>query len=227
MPTATLKMISPDSLITQLRWRYAVKKFDRARKVPADQWQALEEALVLTPSSWGLQPWKFFVISDQALKDKLVPISWNQRQLADCSHVVVFAIKKDLAAADIDRYLARVTEVQGTPVEKLAGFRKMLMSSFSPPPEEFDVNQWASLQVYIALGNFMTSAAVLGIDTCPMEGIEPAKYDELLGLSAKGYGTVVVCVAGYRAADDKYAVMPKVRFKHEDVVERLVPKSTP
>jgi nitroreductase len=213
--------MKPQSLIAQLRWRYAVKKFDPARKIPADQWQALEEALVLTPSSWGLQPWKFFVISDQTLKDKLVPISWNQRQLADCSHVVVFAIKKDLAAADIDRYLARVTEVQGTPVEKLAGFRKMLMSSFSPPPEKFDVNQWASLQDYIALGNFMTSAAVLGIDTCPMEGIEAAKYDELLGLPAKGYATVVVCVAGYRAADDKYAAMPKVRFKHEDVIERL------
>lgn len=212
---------SAQSLIAQLRWRYAVKKFDPTKKIPADQWQALEEALVLTPSSWGLQPWKFFVISDQALQDQLVPISWKQRQLADCSHVVVFAIKKDLAAADIDRYLARVTEVQGTPVEKLAGFRKLLMSSFAPPPEEFDVNHWATLQVYIALGNFMTSAAVLGIDTCPMEGIEPDKYDELLGLPAKGYATAVVCVAGYRAADDKYAALPKVRFKHEDVIEHL------
>ena len=214
-------MIYPESLIAQLRWRYAVKKFDPTKKIPADQWHALEEALVLTPSSWGLQPWKFFVISDQALKDQLVPISWKQRQLADCSHVVVFAIKKDLAAADIDRYLARVTEVQGIPAEKLAGFRQMLISSFAPPPAEFDVNHWAALQVYIALGNFMTSAAVLGIDTCPMEGIEPAKYDELLGLAQRGYATVVVCVAGYRAADDKYAAVPKVRFRHEDVIEHL------
>ena len=216
-----MKIFSPDSLVSQLRWRYAVKRFDPARKIPADQWQALEQALVLTPSSWGLQPWKFFVIEGQALKDKLVPLSWNQRQLADCSHVVVFAIKRDLATTDIDRHLARMAEVHGVPVEQLAGFRKMLVSSLVPPPADVDINHWASLQVYIALGNFMTSAAVLGIDTCPMEGIEPAKYDELLGLPAKGYATVVVCVAGYRAADDKYAAMPKVRFKHEDVIEHL------
>jgi nitroreductase len=216
-----MNTMSSQKLTAQLRWRYAVKRFDPTLKIAADNWRALEEALVLTPSSYGLQPWKFFIISDQAIKDQLVPISWNQRQLADCSHVVIFAIKKDLAAADIDRYLARMAEVRGVPVENLAGFRKMLMSSFVPPPAEFDVNQWASLQVYIALGNFMTSAAVLGIDTCPMEGIEPAKYDELLGLSAKGYATIVVAVAGYRAADDKYAALPKVRFKHEDVIEHL------
>ena len=216
-----MNLIAPSQLVANLKWRYAVKRFDPARKIPAEDWRAIEEALVLTPSSYGLQPWKFFVITDQALKEQLVSISWNQRQLADCSHVVVFAIKKDLAAADIDRYLARMAEVRGVPVENLAGFRKLLMSSFVPPPAEFDVNHWASLQVYIALGNFMTSAAVLGIDTCPMEGIEPAKYDELLGLAEKGYATIVVGVAGYRAADDKYASLAKVRFKHEDVVEHL------
>jgi nitroreductase len=216
-----MKPLSNEALLTQLRWRYAVKKFDPARKIPADDWRALEEVLVLTPSSWGLQPWKFFVVSDQALKDQLVPISWNQRQLADCSHVVVFAIKKDLATTDIDRYLERMAEVRGGPVEQLAGFRKVLVGSLAPPPPDFDLNEWATRQVYIALGNFMTSAAVLGIDTCPMEGIEPAKYDELLGLGERGYATAVVCVAGYRAADDKYASMPKVRFKHEDVVEHL------
>ena len=216
-----MNLIAPSQLVANLKWRYAVKRFDPARKIPAEDWRAIEEALVLTPSSYGLQPWKFFVITDQALKEQLVSISWNQRQLADCSHVVVFAIKKDLAAADIDRYLARMAEVRGVPVENLAGFRKLLMSSFAPPPDEFDVNHWASLQVYIALGNFMTSAAVLGIDTCPMEGIEPAKYDELLGLAAKGYATIVVGVAGYRAADDKYASLAKVRFKHEDVVEHF------
>jgi nitroreductase len=209
----SMNSLSPDNLIANLKWRYAVKRFDPARKIPDDQWRALEEALILTPSSYGLQPWKFFVINDMALKEQLVPLSWNQRQLADCSHVVVFAIKTDLAAADIDRYLARMAEVRGIALEQLAGFRKLLMSSFAPPPAEFNVNEWAVRQVYIALGNFMTSAAVLGIDTCPMEGIEPVKYDEQLGLPAKGYATAVVCVAGYRAADDKYAVLPKVRFK--------------
>ena len=109
------------------------------------------------------------------------------------------------------------------PVESLAGFRKVLMTSLVPPPDGFDIQHWAGLQAYIALGNFMTSAAMLSIDTCPMEGIVPEKYDELLGLPSEGYGTVVVCVAGYRAADDKYAALPKVRFAAEEVVRRIGP----
>ena len=111
--------------------------------------------------------------------------------------------------------------LRGVAVENLAGFRKTMIRALIPPPAGFDINHWAANQVYIALGNFMTAAAVMGIDTCPMEGIEPAKYDEFLGIAAQGYGTVVACVAGYRAADDKYAVTPKVRFATEDVITEI------
>lgn len=216
-----MKTITPDILITQLKWRYAVKAFDPARKIPADIWTALEEALVLTPSSFGLQPWKFFVVTDPAIKEKLVAASWNQKQPAQCSHHLVMAIKKSMGPADVERYIDRAGEVTGAAPSSLDGYKKVILGFFAQPAEKFDVDRWAALQVYIALGNFMTSAALLGVDTCPMEGILPDKYDEILGLKEQGYRTFVACAAGYRSADDKYAAAPKVRYKKEDVIRRI------
>lgn len=214
MPTAT-----PDTVLAQLRWRYATKKFDPGRVIPPDAWHALEQALVLTPSSYGLQPWKFFVVTDPVMKAQLPAHSWGQRQPQDCSHMVVLALRADLGEADIDRYVARVAEVRGQSVEALAKFRGMMVGSLTNPP--FDINEWAARQVYIALGQFMACAALMGVDTCPMEGIDPVKYDEVLGIAAQGFRTVVACAAGYRAADDKNALVPKVRFRTEDVIQHI------
>lgn len=216
-----MQPLSPESLIHQLNWRYAVKKFDAQQKIPSEVWRALEDTLVLTPSSYGLQPWRFIVITDQATREKLVPFSWKQHQPAQCSHFVVFAARRRLTEADVDAYLARVAEVRGVAIESLAGFRKMMIGHLVAPPGTFNIHHWAALQAYIALGNFMTSAAMLGVDTCPMEGIEPAKYDEMLGLAGSEFATVVACAAGYRAADDKYAALAKVRFPHEQVIQRI------
>lgn len=213
--------VSNDTLINQLRWRYATKQFDPARKIPAADWQTLEEALVLTPSSFGLQPWRFIVVTNQATKEKLVPVSWNQRQLADASHVVVFAVKKGLGAAEVDHYLARMAEVRGVTRESLDGFRNVLLGFLAQPAEQFNPAHWAARQAYIALGNLLTSAALLGIDACPLEGIEPVSYDEILGLAAEGYQTVVAAAVGYRAATDKYASLPKVRFAPREVITRV------
>jgi nitroreductase len=212
--------VSNDTIIRQLKWRYATKKFDPARKISAHDWRTLEEALVLTPSSYGLQPWKFFVVETPELRQKLLPVSWGQTQVVDASHTLVLAIKKNLSAADVERYVQRMAEIREVPVDSLARFKDMLIG-FISGPRKATLNDWASHQVYIALGNFMTTAALMGIDTCPMEGIDPAKYDEILGLDKIGYGTVVACPAGYRAAEDKYAASPKVRFKHEDVIAHL------
>ena len=216
-----MKTIDAKILTDQLRWRYATKVFDSAKKIPADTWKALEEALVLTPSSFGLQPWKFFVVTDSKVKEKLVAASMGQKQPQDCSHHVVFAIKRNTGPAEVEHYLKRIVELRGGTLEALNGFKKVMLNFLAQPPDKFDVNAWAALQVYIALGNFMTSAALLGIDTCPMEGIVPAKYDEVLGISGKGYATFVACAAGYRAESDKYASTPKVRFKLEEVIERI------
>ncbi|HVM60624.1 MAG TPA: NAD(P)H-dependent oxidoreductase [Verrucomicrobiae bacterium] len=216
-----MNTIHRDQLIHQLQWRYATKQFDPQRKISAADWLALEEALVLTPSSYGLQPWKFIVITDQAMKEKLVPVSWGQRQPADCSHFVVFAIQKDLDEADVDAHIRRIAEVRNVSVDSLAGFRDIVVGNIVKAMDATARNHWAERQVYIALGNFMTSAALLGIDTCPMEGIVPAQYNEILGLGKDGLGTVCAAAAGYRAAGDKYATARKVRFPKDEVI-RLI-----
>ena len=213
--------ITTTELLEHLNWRYATKLFDSTKTIPPATWTALEDSLVLTPSSYGIQPWKFLVITNQDLLDQLRPFSWNQSQVSDCSHYVVFAIKKNLTVEDVDRFVARMAEVRNITVESLSGYRNMMVSDVVYGARSFSVNEWASRQAYIALGNFMTSAAVLGVDTCPMEGIDPIKYDKLLGLCEKGFATVVACAAGYRSADDKYASLTKVRFPKSEVVETL------
>ena len=212
--------ISNETLLTQLNWRYATKKFDPAKKIPDSAWAALEQALILTPTSYGLQPYKFLILTDPALRARLVPASWGQTQPVDCSHYVVFAARAQNTEADVDRYIARMAEVRGAAPEALAGFKKILMGDVVHGPRGQVALEWAARQAYIALGNFMTSAALVGVDTCPMEGFEPAKYDEILGLPAQGVRAVVACAAGYRAADDKYAALPKVRFPASELLDR-------
>ncbi len=213
-----MSTLSTSQLLGALNWRYATKKFDATRRIPADVWSALEQTLVLAPSSFGLQLWRFLVIEDPAVRAKFVPASWNQTQPVEASHFVVFARKHDPTDADVDRFMARLSEVQGTPVEKLAGYRGVVAQFRQRAQDEGWLNAWADRQVYIALGGFMTAAALLGVDTCPMEGLDPAAYDDILGLRAEGYATVVACAAGYRSPDDHTATRPKVRFPAEHVV---------
>jgi nitroreductase len=214
-----MSTISGESLLEQLNWRYATKKFDPAKKISSADWAVLEEALILTPSSYGLQPWKFIVVTNQPLKTKLRPASWNQVQVEDCSHLVVFAAKQDITETDVDQFIARTAEVRGVTVESLAGFRSYMVGDLVNGPRHAIIHEWAARQTYIAMGNLLTSAAMLGIDACPFEGIEPAKYDEILGLKGSGFATVSACPLGYRAADDKYASAPKVRFEAKDIID--------
>jgi nitroreductase len=210
--------ISNEVLLAQLQWRYATKAFDPGKKISATDWTALEQALVLTPTSYGFQPYRFVVVTDQETKNAFVPHSWNQQQPSESSHFVVFAAKESVSEADVDHYLARTAEVRGTTVASLSFFKNMLMSDIVSGPRSQRQFEWATRQAYIALGNFMTSAALIGIDTCPMEGIDPVQYDEILSLPAKGYRTVVACAAGYRSGTDKYATAPKVRFPASELV---------
>ena len=212
--------LAAPALLDALHWRYATKLFDPARRIPTDQWTALEQSLVLTPSSYGLQPWKFIVVTDPALKAKLRPVSWNQSQIEDCSHLVVFLAKEDITEGDLDRFIARTAEVRGVPPESLAVYRGYMLGDLVKGPRHAVIAEWAARQVYIALGQFMACAALLGIDTCPMEGLEPAKYDEILGLKGTGYHTLAACPAGYRSPEDKYARLPKVRYESGDVIEQ-------
>ncbi len=212
--------VTPDDLLSRLRWRYAVKKFDAARRIPADTWAALVESLVLSSSSYGLQPWKFFVVETPETRAKLLAHSWGQKQVVEASHLIVFALKENVGAADADRLARRTAEVHGVPLATTDGYRKMVTHSLTAKPRA-EVDVWMTNQVYIALGHFLTAAALLEVDTCPMEGFVPARYDEILGLPEKGYRSVVLATAGYRAADDPYSAKAKVRFETPEVVEYL------
>ena len=212
--------MQPSELLAALRFRYATKAFDPTRKIPAETWDIIEQSLVLTPSSFGLQPWKFLIVENPEIRERLKAASWGQGQVTDASHLVVMTTRTDLSQADIDSWVARLSEVQGTPLEALAGLSGMI-SSFSSTMTPAEKQAWNTRQVYIALGQLMTAAAVMGIDTCPLEGISPADYDEILGLHGSGHATAVACVLGYRAADDKYAAAPKARFEAKKVIARI------
>lgn len=211
-------MASP--VLDALQWRYACKVFDPAREIPAAIWSELEQSLVLTPSSFGLQPWKFLVVRDRALRESLVPLAFNQRQVADCSHLLVLTVPKVMDEAHIDANITRMVEVRGGTADALAGFRKMVCGfRDGMAARDGALEQWAKLQAYLALGQFMLAAALHGVDTCPMEGFNAAKFDAALGLAERGLTTAVLCPAGYRSPDDRYAGLPKVRFEAGDVVE--------
>lgn len=212
---------TPEALESQLGWRYAVKKFDASHTIPAAHWSALEKSLLLSPSSFGLQPWKFVVVTDAAVKAKLLPLSWNQPQITTSSHLVVFAARKSVSVADADKLIDRMVQVRGTPRQALQAYRDMMAGFIQNPPPGFDAQTWAAKQCYIALGVFMTAAATLGVDTCPMEGINPAGYDEVLGLSKDGYATVVVAAAGKRAPDDMFQSFKKVRYEAGEILKHV------
>ncbi len=210
--------ISLDTLSQALQWRYATKQFDSQKQIPAATWQTLEQTLILTPSSYGLQPWKFIIIRDPALRAELRKHSWNQPQVTDCSHYVVFAAKIKTTAEDVDRLIQVIATTRGQDPESLQFYREMMLGDIVNGPRCSIATEWAIRQCYIALGNFMTSAALLGIDACPMEGIDPEAYNTLLSLPAQGYTTAVACAAGYRADTDKYATAAKVRYPATDLI---------
>lgn len=216
-----MKPVANEIVDRQLGWRYATKKFDPSRPLSDEDWATLERSLVLAPSSFGLQPWKFVVVSDPVVKARLKEVSWNQAQIVDGSHVVVFAGKVDLGPPDVDRWIDRIAKVRGSAPGSLEGYRKAMLRFFAQPAPGFSVSDWAARQLYIALGQLMACAAMIGVDTCPMEGIDPAGYDRILGLEGGPHRTVVACVAGHRLATDHHAALPKVRFDASDVVTHV------
>ncbi|HUC85623.1 MAG TPA: NAD(P)H-dependent oxidoreductase [Candidatus Acidoferrales bacterium] len=211
-------MIPTKQLLEALEWRYATKVFDPNKKIPADVWAALERTLVLTPTSYGLQPYQFLVVQDPVKRAELLPHSWGQKQVVDCSHFVVFTARTEMTEGDIIRLIARISSVRGIPAEALNFYRDMMLGDVVHGARGKIAHEWATRQSYIALGNLMTAAALLGVDTCPMEGLAPAEYDRALNLRGSGYATAVACALGYRGAGDKYAILPKVRYATQELV---------
>ena len=211
-------MISPSELDQALAWRYATKVFDPDKVIPADLWQSLVDCLVSTPSSFGLQPWKFLVVQDKGLRSRLREASWGQSQVTDADRLVVFAARTDVTPEDTERWINRLSAVQGQQPEDLAGLAKVI-DGFAGGMRREQRHAWNVRQVYIALGQFMTAAALLGVDSCPLEGLNPTAYDEILSLGETGYATCVACAAGYRDYSDHSAARPKARYDAGEVVE--------
>ena len=211
-----MNTIDRTQLLERLNWRYATKQFDPNRKIGAQDWATLEDVLQLSPSSGGLQPWRFIVVTDPEVRRRLRAASYGQPQITDASHLVVFTSRDNFNEADVDAHVQNIAKVQGVPVENLAQLRAMLVGGVVSR-DTAARDAWARNQTYIALGNLLASAALLGIDACPMEGFDRAQYDEILGLKAKGYSSAVIATLGYRLPTDKYAGAPKVRFPKEKI----------
>ncbi|MCY2983845.1 MAG: NAD(P)H-dependent oxidoreductase [Planctomycetota bacterium] len=214
-----LSTVSDTQLIDSYQWRYAVKRFDPSKQIDAATWSAIEKSLVLTPSSFGLQPWKFLVVRSTVVKAKLPAISWNQTQPGDCSHMVVLAARKTVDEAYVDAFITKAAQMRGVTSEALVGYRNVIVGFLKNTTGRHFA--WSSNQAYIALGQLLASAAMLGVDACPMEGIVASEYDKLLGLEGSDYATVVGCALGYRHPEDHYASMAKVRFDASDVLQYL------
>jgi len=202
--------------LDQLQWRYATKQFDTTAKIPTTLWDSIEDSLVLTPSSFGLQPWHFVVITDPQIMEALLPHSWGQRQVVDCSHLVVLCARDGMNGSDIENFLDDTVATRGGSREDLGQYQQ-LMEGFISNMNEDQKNAWATNQVYIALGQLMATAAALEVDACPMEGINPQEYDKILNVD--GYKTVVACAMGYRDNADKYASQAKVRYTKDVLIK--------
>lgn len=206
--------------IENLEWRYAVKKFDKNKYLSDSQINTLKEAFNLTATSYGLQPIKLVVVKNKDIQQQLVQHSWNQPQVAQASHVLIICISKEYTVKEIDDYFSLVKNIRNTPDEILSPFKEMLTNSIASKTQE-ELNIWNKNQAYIALGNLMTVAANERIDSCPMEGFIPEKYDEILKLDTYGLTSVLVLPVGFRAEDDYMKDLKKVRRKTEDMVIEL------
>ncbi|MEM9649617.1 MAG: NAD(P)H-dependent oxidoreductase [Bacteroidota bacterium] len=209
-----------ESILENRTWRYATKKFDDTKKITDQDLDLLLEATRLSASSYGLQPYHVFVITDSDIREKLKPVSWGQSQITDASHLIVFANTTDFGEELLDGYVQNVSQTRNIPEESLKGYGDFMKSKLLDLPADVK-NNWAMKQVYIALGNAMQAAAELKIDTCPMEGFEAEAYNEILGLDEKDLNTSVVLAVGYRSEEDETQHYAKVRKSKEELFTHI------
>lgn len=199
-----------NELLAALQWRYAVKKYDPSFKLSREDKDTLEEVLLLTPSSYGLQPLHFIWLEDSTLREKAKAIAWNQQQIIDAAGVLVLCTKTSLDAVFLDAHADNMRDTRSLQEEQIKGFRAHLHAAIGAK-EANDIEQWNDKQAYIALGQLLTACALLKIDATPMEGFDPNALDKLLELEKQGLHSVLICTLGKRASDDNYAQLKKVR----------------
>lgn len=197
-------------LIEALEWRYACKKFDAEKRISDADLATLLDSIQLTPSSYGLQPIKVLLIETKELREQIKPIAWNQAQVVDASHLLVFCHFTEISEAYVDQHVTLMANTRDLKIEKLQGFGTHVKSSIASMSADH-VNQWTSKQTYIALGQVLLSCALLNIDATPMEGFDAKQLNELLDLPSQGLSASLLCPIGYRHSEDPYIILNKVR----------------
>jgi nitroreductase len=205
------------NIIDSLKWRYAVKKFDTNKELSEIQIETLKEAFNLTATSYGLQPLKLVIIKNKKIQEKLLPFSWNQQQILQASHLLVICIKDNYTTKEVENYFNLVQKIRNTPDEVINPFKKFLTAEIAKKTQE-ELYVSNKNQAYIALGNLLTVCASQEIDSCPMEGFTPDKYDEILDLTKDNLKSVLVLPVGFRASDDYMKDLTKVRKNISDSI---------
>lgn len=205
-------------LIDNLKWRYATKKFDTSKKVSKDDLQKLKEAVQLSVSSYGLQLYKVLIIKNTEIREQLKPVSWNQNQITDASHLFVFCHFTEVSDDAIDRFIKQTAETRNLDLERLNGYGDFIKSKLAEK-SPIEKKGWLKSQTYLALANLLNACAELKIDACPMEGFEIESYNEILNLDKQGLSASVIAPIGYRHNEDDTAELPKVRKPIKELFE--------
>ncbi|WP_293873099.1 NAD(P)H-dependent oxidoreductase [Flavobacterium sp.] len=208
------------NFIKNANWRYATKKFDTSKKVSKEDLETLKEAIKLSASSYGLQPYKVIFVENSELRAKLQPAAWGQSQIVDASQVIIFANITNIGETEIDSYFQNLIETRRIPLESVQGYIDFMKSKVTSLPEDAR-NIWTAKQTYLALGNLLNSAAELHIDVTPMEGFIPEQVNEILGLDKLGLNAVVIATIGYRHEEDATQHYVKVRKSNEELFINL------
>ena len=201
------------SLIKDLNWRYAAKNMN-GEKVSQEKLNTILDAVTLSASSYGLQPYTVVVVSNEAVKEKLMAAAYGQKQVGSASHVLVFCVPEIITVDMVQDFINHVATTRGLPVHVLDGYKGMITGSIVPLPHD-QQQHWSEKQAYIALGTALAAAAQIEVDSCPMEGFSREEFDKILGLEEKGLKSVVIMPIGFRATDDATAHYAKVRKPKE------------
>jgi nitroreductase len=204
------------TLLNNLNWRYATKQYDASKKISENDLQTLKEAIRLSASSYGLQPYKVVIVENPELKEQLKAVAYGQTQITDASHLFVFAADANLGTDSVDQYITNISETRGVPADALAGFGDMMKNVVTNLTADAK-NTWSAKQTYIALGNLLAAAAELKIDATPMEGFNAASFNEILGFDKLGLSATVIATVGYRHDADDTQHYKKVRKSQEEL----------
>jgi len=225
------------NIIEKLGWRYATKKFNSGMNLSESKMDVLKQAIQFAPTSYGLQPFQVVFVKNPEIREKLKAASWGQSQITDSSVLAVFTRKKDVNESEVDSFIENIVNTRGVPKEMLVQYEAMMKGTINSLDEsqksswidkqeammkgtinsldESQKSSWIDKQIYIALGFLLNTAAVIDVDTCPMEGFDRTQYDEILGLTETT--SVVVCALGYRDETDDYQNYKKVRKSQDDL----------